>query len=93
MAQFYVYILSSRSRAIYVGITNHLARRLREHREGRGSAFTQKYRIHQLVYYEPYETVRSAILREKQIKGWLRAKKVALIESVNPGWSDLTPPS
>ena len=86
----YVYILSSRSRAIYIGITNNLQRRLFEHR-GQTSkcAHTTRYRINRLVYFEVSETAYAAIVREKQLKGWLRARKVALIEEANPTWDDL----
>ena len=86
---YYVYILSSRSRTLYTGVTNNLARRISEHREGLIPGFTSRYRIHRLVYFERYKNVRRAIAREKQIKGWLRAKKVALVEERNPTWDDL----
>ena len=86
---FFVYILSSRSRNLYTGVTNDVFRRILQHREGRASVFTQKYRIHRLVYFERHDDVRRAISREKEIKGWRRAKKIALIESVNPAWEDL----
>jgi putative endonuclease len=81
--------MTNRSKTLYVGVTNQLARRVQEHKEGRGSAFTSRYRINQLVYCEVFADVRSAILREKQIKGWTRAKKVALIESLNPEGREL----
>ena len=87
--RYYVYILSSRSRNLYAGVTNNLTRRVAEHRQGLIPGFTRRYRIHRLVYYEPYQSIRSAIVREKQIKGWLRARKVALIEEDNPTWDDL----
>jgi putative endonuclease len=86
---YYTYIVASRSRTLYTGITNNLARRISEHREGVVSGFTRKYRIHRLVYFEAHDDVRTAIMREKQIKGWLRAKKIALIEAQNPAWDDL----
>jgi putative endonuclease len=86
---YYVYILSSRSRTLYTGVTNNLMRRLREHREGLVAGFTSRYRIHRLVYFERYGSVFRAIAREKEIKGWLRAKKIALIEEHNPTWNDL----
>ncbi|MFN8522607.1 MAG: GIY-YIG nuclease family protein [Chloroflexota bacterium] len=86
----YAYILSSHSRALYVGVTNDLQRRLTEHRDGTASAFTSRYRVTQLVYYEQYDDRLTAIGVEKQIKGWRRAKKIALIESVNPDWRNLT---
>ena len=87
---YYVYILANRSRTLYVGITNDLRRRIQEHREGQGSKFAAKYHIGQLVYFESGHDVYAAIAREKQIKGWLRAKKIALIEAQNPDWSDLS---
>jgi putative endonuclease len=87
---YYVYIMTNTSKTLYTGVTNHLERRVREHKMGLGSAFTSRYRIHSLAYYEVYADVREAIAREKQIKGWLRAKKVALIEEQNPQWRDLS---
>ena len=90
MKQYYVYIMASRSGTLYTGMTNDLRRRLDQHRQGIGSQFVVRYRINRLVYYEVCGDVRSAIAREKEIKGWRRSKKVALIESVNPGWRDLT---
>ena len=90
MAQYHVYIMTNRSRTLYTGVTNDLERRVFEHKSGTGSKFTSKYRITRLVYYEACSDPREAITREKQIKGWLRAKKIALIESVNPDWDDLS---
>ncbi|MDQ2924878.1 MAG: GIY-YIG nuclease family protein [Acidobacteriota bacterium] len=86
---YYVYILSSRSRTLYVGVTNKLLRRVEEHRDGTFDGFTSKYRIHRLVYFEHFKYIGNAIAREKAIKGWLRIKKVALIEAENPTWEDL----
>ena len=86
---YYVYILASRSRTLYTGVTNHLVRRIQEHRDGLVPGFTSRYRIHRLVYFEMFRDIRGAIAREKQIKGWSRAKKVALIEEQNPTWEDL----
>ncbi len=85
-----VYIATNASRTLYTGVTNDLQRRMFEHREGKAPGFTQQYRIRRLVYFETTPDVQAAIAREKQIKGWLRTKKIALIESVNPGWEDLT---
>lgn len=76
---YYVYILSSKSRAIYVGMTGFLMSRVLRHRTGQGGAFTRKYRIHRLVYYEVFHSVAAAIARETEIKKWRREKKVALI--------------
>jgi len=87
--RYYVYIMTNRSRTLYTGVTNDLSRRVYEHRQGIGSAFTAKYRIKHLIYVEEYSDVREAIAREKQIKRWRRSKKIALIESLNPDWEDL----
>lgn len=86
---FYVYILASRSRNLYTGVTNNLYRRVLEHKCQMLAAFTSRYRICRLVHVETFRYVRDAIAREKQIKGWSRAKKLALIEKDNPGWYDL----
>ena len=90
MKDYYVYILASISRALYVGVTNDLARRVYEHKEGVVKGHTSRYRINRLVYFEQTNDVHAAIAREKQIKGWVRKRKVALIESANPGWKDLS---
>ena len=90
MKEYYVYILTNRSKTLYIGVTNDLGRRLSEHKAHSIPGFTQKYRIDRLVYWESCPDVRIAIEREKQLKGWLRRKKIALIESVNPNWHDLT---
>jgi putative endonuclease len=86
---YYVYILSSRSRTLYVGMTNHLLERVKQHREGSFAGFTNRYRIHRLVYFDAYHDVKAAIACEKQIKMMSRAKKIALIEKRNPTWEDL----
>ena len=88
---YYVYILSSRSRNLYTGVTNNVFRRVAEHKKKLVPGFTAKYRIDRLVYYEPHESPRTAIEREKQIKSWRREKRVLLIESMNPAWDDLYP--
>ncbi len=88
--QYFVYILASRFKTLYVGITNDLDRRLAEHRERRAGTFTARYRIDRLVYFESYHEPTTAIEREKQIKSWRRERKVELIESKNPGWTDLS---
>jgi putative endonuclease len=90
MRTYYVYILASRSRSLYIGVTNNLVRRLRTHRDGQVHT-TAKYRIVRLVYVETTGDVRAAIAREKQLKGWLRKKKLALISAANPAWDDLSP--
>ena len=84
---FYVYILSSRSRNLYVGFTNGLRARLLQHQERPGGTHTAHYNIHRLVYFERFQYVRSAIAREKEVKNWTRQKKVELIEKVNPTWA------
>ena len=88
---YHVYIMSNISRMLYVGVTGDLERRVFQHKAKEIDGFTKKYNIHRLVYFEAFGDIRDAIAREKQIKGWLRAKKVALIESANPEWKDLAP--
>jgi len=90
MKEYFVYIMASASGTLYTGVTGDLERRVAEHKQKLIPGFTARYNITRLVYYESTPDVRSAIAREKQIKGWLRAKKVALIESVNPQWRDLS---
>ena len=90
MRQYYVYILTNQKRTLYAGVTNDLVRRVYEHKQKLVDGFTKKYNLSWLVYYETTQDVESAIAREKQIKGWLRHKKVALIESTNPRWVDLS---
>jgi putative endonuclease len=87
-AAMYVYVLSSRTRRLYVGVTNDLVRRVWQHRDGTVRGFTRKYSIDRLVYYEPFNDPIVAIRREKQIKSWSRVKKLALVESMNPSWID-----
>ena len=86
---FYVYILASKSRVLYIGVTRHLAVRIAQHKAGEYGAFSCKYRVYRLVYYERYHSPNVAIAREKQLKGWRREKKIALIERENPTWEDL----
>ena len=85
-----VYIMTNKSGTLYTGVTNDLERRVLEHRRGLVRGFTRKYKMTRLLYYEVFEDIRDAIEREKQIKGWLRCKKIALIASINPDWRDLT---
>ena len=87
---YYVYIMASKNRAIYVGMGNDLHRRCWEHKTEAKEGFSKKYKTKNLVYFESFEDVRDAINREKQLKGWRRSRKVALIESKNPEWSDLS---
>ena len=84
-----VYILASYSRVLYIGSTSNLTRRLYQHRSRLVKGFTQKYDVTRLVYYEQTPNSRAAVERERELKGWRRAKKVRLIESENPGWLDL----
>jgi putative endonuclease len=88
--RYFVYVLASKSRRLYVGVTNDLERRIYEHKQKLADGFTKMYRIDRLVHFEETSDVRVAIEREKQIKGLLRAKKIALIESSNPTWEDLS---
>ena len=88
---YYVYILTNRTDdVLYTGVTNDLSRRLYEHKHKIVEGFTAKYNVHKLVYYEVTTDIRAAIEREKQIKGWVRVKKIALIETINPDWKDLS---
>jgi putative endonuclease len=86
----FVYLMTNRSKTLYSGVTNSLVRRVREHKLGIGSSFAPKYKLDRLAYFERFDDIRNAIEREKQIKGWLRIKKIALIVSVNPEWKDLS---
>lgn len=86
---YHVYIMASASRRLYVGVTGHLARRVHQHRSGELPGFTKKYHMTRLVYAESTSEVLAAIVREKQIKGWTRSRKIALIESSNQRWRDL----
>jgi len=89
---YYVYILASRSRVLYIGITRDLGKRLDWHHSGvNRRSFVSQYKITRLVYWEEFTDVRQAIAREKQLKSWSRAKKVRLIEAMNPEWLDLAP--
>ncbi|MDQ3928255.1 MAG: GIY-YIG nuclease family protein [Chloroflexota bacterium] len=90
MKQYFVYIMTNRNRTLYVGVTNNLERRVYEHKNKLIKGFTERYNLNELVYYAETEDIREAIAREKQLKGWVRAKKVALIEEDNPLWVDLS---
>lgn len=92
MDTHYVYILSSKTKVLYVGKTNNLARRIYEHKNKLNSGFTAKYNVTSLVYFEEVDDRIEAMKREKQIKGWLREKKIKLIETINPFWQDLSEP-
>jgi|HubBroStandDraft_6_1064221.scaffolds.fasta_scaffold97274_3 putative endonuclease len=86
---YYVYIMASKSRVIYVGVTGFLMARVLRHRAGEGGEFTRRYHAYRLVYFTSFHNVGDAIARETQIKKWRREKKVALIEERNPTWQDL----
>jgi len=86
---YHVYIVSNVSRMLYVGVTNDIQPRMFEHKKKLVPGFSQKYNLRRLVYWEAFGNIKDAIAREKAIKGWLRAKKVALIRSMNPQWTDL----
>jgi putative endonuclease len=90
MGEYYVYILTNASNVLYIGMTNSLAGRFWEHTDDRSSGFATKYNLDRLVYFKVYPTPGEAIAREKQLKGWRREKKTALIEKMNPGWRDLS---
>jgi len=87
--EYFVYVMCSNSGTLYIGMTNSVYRRALEHRQGEIEGFAEKYHCTRLVYYEGFDDVRKAIDREKQLKGWVRRKKIALIESKNPRWEDL----
>ena len=87
---FWIYILSSRSRNLYVGVTNSLRTRTTTHKAQNPSTHTGRYKIHRLVYFEHFTYINNAISREKELKRWTRQQKIDLIESVNPTWADLS---
>lgn len=87
---YFVYIMASHSGTLYIGVTNSVGERAWAHKAGKGSGFTAKYQVERLVYFEQFQMVRNAIAREKQLKGWRRSKKIALIETKNPQWRDLS---
>jgi len=89
MRNYYVYIMSSNTGVLYVGVTNNLCRRNIEHKQKLNDGFTKRYNIYKLVYYEHYQYILNAIECEKQLKNWSRQKKIKLIRSFNPGWIDL----
>ncbi len=90
MRQYYIYIMASVSGVLYAGVTNNLPSRVTQHKTKSVKGFTTRYNINQLVYYETTGSIQTAIQREKQIKGWSRAKRVELINSMNPEWRDLS---
>ena len=90
LMSYYVYIITNTSKTLYIGMTNNLERRVYQHKNKLVPGFTSKYNLNRLVYYEQTENVLSAIAREKQLNGWLRKKKIDLIEAQNPEWADLS---
>jgi putative endonuclease len=90
MREYYVYILSNPGKTLYIGVTNDLERRMYEHKHGLLPGFALRYRLTKLVYFEAGSDIGHAIAREKQLKGWLRRKKLRLVESMNPSWVDLS---
>ena len=90
MKHYYVSIMTNSSKTLYIGVTNTLQRRMYEHQHHLGAGFTSRYHITRLVYFEETSDVYAALAREKQRKGWVRAKKIALIESINPEWRDVS---
>jgi putative endonuclease len=89
MRQYFVYIMTNQSKTLYIGVTNNLERRVYEHKQKLVPGFTKRYNMTSLAYFESTSDVREAITREKQLKGWLRSKKIALIINMNPQWRDL----
>ncbi len=87
--KYWVYIVASLTGTLYIGMTNSLDRRMIEHKEGTFEGFASQYACNRLVYWESFDDVRKAIDREKQLKGWRREKKIALIKTLNPSWKDL----
>jgi len=87
--RYYVYIMASRSLTLYAGVTGDIFHRALQHKAGEVEGFTKKYHINRLVYYEAFKYVNNALAREKQIKAWTRAKRLALIKTMNPAWQDL----
>jgi putative endonuclease len=88
--KYCTYIVTSRSGTLYIGVTNNIARRMLEHKSVAFEGFASRYHCERLVYYESFDDIQKAIAREKQLKGWVRRKKIALIESCNPRWQDLS---
>ena len=91
MNYYYIYILTNwNNKVMYIGVTNDLVRRIYEHKNQLAGGFTQRYNIHKLVYVEETGDIKAALAREKQLKGWRRETKNALVESQNPAWKDLS---
>ena len=90
LRQYYVYIMTNRSRTLYIGVTNDLERRVYEHKSESVEGFTKRYRMNRLVYFDTTNNIEGAITIDKELKGWRRSKKIDLIEQINPGWKDLS---
>ncbi len=90
MHQYWAYIMASHSRVVYVGVTNNLLLRVQQHRNKIVPGFTARYNCNRVVWYQAFGRIDDAIAAEKKIKGWTRAKKIALIEEMNPAWDDLS---
>ena len=86
---YYIYILTNKSNTLYIGLTNNLRKRLWEHKNKLVEGFSKKYNLDTLIYFEEHQNISQAIVREKQIKGWLRKKKIKLIKTINPNFEDL----
>jgi putative endonuclease len=86
---YHAYFMASKSGVLYLGVTSNLAKRVSQHKDKLLPGFTKKYNVTKLVWFEPHSTARAAIAREKEIKKWNRSKKIALLESLNPTWTDL----
>ena len=90
MGQYFVYMLASkRNGTLYIGVTNNLLKRVHQHKNDVTEGFTRKYNVHSLVYYEVFNRIQDAIMREKQMKKWKRQWKIELLEKSNPNWEDL----
>ncbi len=90
IGNYFVYIVSNASRTLYIGVTNDIDRRVYEHRNKIADGFTKRYNITKLVYFEVFSDIKQAIVRETELKGWIRKKKINLINSMNPKWYDLS---
>jgi putative endonuclease len=87
---YYVYMMASHTKVLYIGVTNDIESRVQQHKTAPPTTFAGKYNVNRLVWYEDYPDIQAAIAREKQLKGWRRSKKVALIEAINPKWVDVS---
>ena len=88
--EYFVYILTNKSNSVmYIGVTNDLCRRIYEHKNKLVEGFTNRYNVYKLVYVEEYSDINDALAREKQLKRWVRSKKNALVETINPNWDDM----